>query len=34
MTIPEKAWYVPESAIWEDPYWVLPALETEVSQEA
>jgi hypothetical protein len=29
MTTPEKAWYVPENAIWEDPYWRLSLLETE-----
>jgi hypothetical protein len=28
MTTPEKAWYVPENAIWEDPYWRLPLPET------
>ena len=27
-TPPEKAWYVPENAIWDDPYWRLP-LPTE-----
>ena len=23
-TSAEKAWYVPENAIWDDPYWRLP----------
>lgn len=27
-TEPYKAWYVPENAIWEDPYWRLPLPET------
>lgn len=37
MTIPEKAWYVPDNAIWDDPYWRLPApeiVESDVVEEA
>jgi hypothetical protein len=33
MTTPaEKAWYVPDDAIWDDPYWRLPVLESEPTQ--
>jgi hypothetical protein len=34
MPAPEKAWYVPADAIWEDPYWILPVLEDVVPEEA
>jgi hypothetical protein len=28
----EKAWYVPENAIWDDPYWRLPVAQEDAEQ--